>query len=117
MNHSFLNGTLPFETGSQKEIAGRIVGKGAHYVLALKGNQAGLHADAALFFADPVLAASCARVQDTDAGHGRIEERSCLAGNADWLADRHPDWKDLRSIAAVTGCRKSCARGRVSIRF
>ena len=50
--------------GAQKEIAGRIVDKGAHYVLALKGNQAGLHADAALFFADP-LAASCARVQDT----------------------------------------------------
>ena len=76
--------------GTRKEIAGRIVDKGAHYGLALKGNQAGLHADAALFFADPVLAASCARVQDTDAGHGRIEERSCLAGNADWLADRHP---------------------------
>ena len=91
--------------GAQKEIAGRIVDKGAHYVLALKGNQAGLHADAALFFADPVLAASCARVQDTDAGHGRIEERSCLAGNADWLAARHPDWKDLRSIAAVTARR------------
>ena len=35
--------------GTQKEIAGRIVDKGAHYVLALKGNQAGLHADAALF--------------------------------------------------------------------
>ncbi len=64
--------------GAQKEIAGRIVDKGAHYVLALKGNQAGLHADAALFFADPVLAASCARVQDTDAGHGpahRQEDR------------------------------------------
>ena len=44
--------------GTRKEIAGRIVDKGAHYVLALKGNQAGLHADAALFFADPVLAAS-----------------------------------------------------------
>ena len=25
--------------------------------------------------------------------------------NADWLADRHPDWKDLRSIAAVTARR------------
>ncbi len=101
--------------GTQKEIAGRIVDKGAHYVLALKGNQAGLHADAALFFADPVLAASCARVQDTDAGHGRIEERSCLAGNADWLADRHPDWKDLRSIAAVTARRIDKKTGRESL--
>jgi predicted transposase YbfD/YdcC len=91
--------------GTQKEIARRIVGKGADYVLALKGNQTSLHEDAALFFADPVLAASCARTQDTDAGHGRIEERMCRAVEAKWLAERHPDWKGLRSIAAVTARR------------
>jgi predicted transposase YbfD/YdcC len=91
--------------GTQKEIARRIVDKGADYVLALKGNQTSLHEDAALFFADSVLAASCARRQDTDAGHGRIEERSCRAAEAKWLAERHPDWKGLRSIAAVTARR------------
>jgi predicted transposase YbfD/YdcC len=91
--------------GTQKEIARRIVDKGADYVLALKGNQTSLHEDATLFFADPVLAASCARTQDTDAGHGRIEERSCRAAEAKWLAERHPDWKGLRSIAAVTARR------------
>ena len=91
--------------GTQKEIARRIVDKGADYVLALKGNQTSLHEDAALFFADFVLAASCARTQDTDAGHGRIEERSCRAAEAKWLAERHPDWKGLRSIAAVTARR------------
>src|SRR5271166_5164451 len=83
--------------GTQKEIARRIVDKGADYVLALKGNQTSLHEDAALFFADSVLAASCARTQDTDAGHGRIEERECRAAAANWLAERHPDWKGLRS--------------------
>ncbi len=61
--------------GTQKEIARRIVDKGADYVLALKGNQTSLHADAALFFADPVCAARCACEAETDAGHGRIEER------------------------------------------
>ena len=91
--------------GTQTEIARRIVDKGADYVLALKGNQTSLHEDAALFFADSVLAASCARTQDTDAGHGRIEERSCRAAEAKWLAERHPDWKGLRSIAAVTARR------------
>ena len=91
--------------GTQKEIARRIVDKGADYVLALKGNQTSLHEDAALFFANSVLAASCARTQDTDAGHGRIEERSCRAAEAKWLAERHPDWKGLRSIAAVTARR------------
>jgi predicted transposase YbfD/YdcC len=101
--------------GTQKEIARRIVDKGADYVLALKGNQTSLHEDAALFFADPVLAGGCARTQDTDAGHGRIEERSCRAGKADWLAERHPDWKDLRSVAAVTARRIDKKTGRESL--
>ena len=83
--------------GTQKGIAARIVDKGADYVLALKGNQTSLHEDATLFFADPVLTAGCARQEETDAGHGRIEERSCRAAEASWLAERHPDWKGLRS--------------------
>ncbi len=101
--------------GTQKEIARSIAEKGAHYGLALKGNQTGLHEDAALFFADPVLAASCARAQDTDAGHGRIEERSCRAAEAKWLAERHPGWKGLRSIAAVTARRIDKKTGRESL--
>lgn len=91
--------------GTQKEIAQRIVDKGADYVLALKGNQPSLHEDAALFFADPACAAACARSAETDAGHGRIEERSCSAADASWLAKRHPGWKGLRSLAAVTARR------------
>jgi predicted transposase YbfD/YdcC len=101
--------------GTQKEIARRIADKGADYVLALKGNQTSLHEDAALFFADSVLAASCARWQDTDAGHGRVEERSCRAAEAKWLAERHPDWKGLRSIAAVTARRIDKKTGRESL--
>jgi predicted transposase YbfD/YdcC len=91
--------------GTQKEIARRIADKGADYVLALKGNQTSLHADAVLFFADPVCAADCAASLETDAGHGRIEERSCRAAEATWLAERHPDWKNLRSLAAVVARR------------
>src|SRR5271166_4000967 len=78
---------------------------GADYVLALKGNQTSLHEDAALFFADPVCAADCAASANTDAGHGRIEERECRAAAANWLAERHPDWKGLRSPRAVTARR------------
>ncbi len=101
--------------GTQKEIARRIVDKGADYVLALKGNQTSLHEDAALFFADPVCAADCPVSAETDAGHGRIEERSCRAAEASWLAERHPDWKDLRSIAAVTARRIDKKTGRESL--
>jgi predicted transposase YbfD/YdcC len=101
--------------GTQKEIAQRIVDKGADYVLALKGNQPSLHEDAALFFADPACAATCARSAETDAGHGRIEERSCRAAEAGWLATRHPGWKGLRSLAAVTARRVDKKTGGESL--
>ena len=101
--------------GTQKRIAARIVDKGADYVLALKGNQTSLHEDATLFFADPVLTAGCARQEETDAGHGRIEERSCRAAEASWLAERHPDWKGLRSLAAVTSRRIDKRSGAESL--
>jgi len=98
--------------GTQKEIARRIVDKGADYVLALKGNQTSLHEDAALFFA---CAADCGASAETDAGHGRIEERSCRAAEAKWLAQRHPEWEGLRSVAAVTARRIDKKTGRESL--
>ena len=101
--------------GTQKEIVQRIVDKGADYVLALKGNQPSLHEDAALFFADPACAATCARSAETDAGHGRIEERSCRAAEAGWLDARHPGWKGLRSLAAVTARRVDKKTGGESL--
>jgi predicted transposase YbfD/YdcC len=88
--------------GTQKAIAARIVAKRADYVLALKGNQGTLQEDAALFFADPVLAVDCPCHEETDSGHGRIEERTIRAANAAWLAERHPEWKGLASIVSVT---------------
>jgi predicted transposase YbfD/YdcC len=101
--------------GTQKEIARRIVDKGADYVLALKGNQTSLHEDVELFFADPALTADCAASADTDAGHGRIEERACRAADAKWLAKRHPEWNGLRSVAAVTARRTDKKTGRESL--
>jgi len=79
--------------GTQKEIAARIVARKADYVLALKGNQGTLEEDAALFFADPVLAADCPCHEETTSGHGRIEERTVRAAGAAWLAERHTEWK------------------------
>jgi predicted transposase YbfD/YdcC len=91
--------------GTQKDIAGKIVARQADYVLALKGNQGTLEEDAALFFADPVLAKDCPCHEQTTAGHGRIEERTVRAADAAWLAKRHPEWKGLASIVAVTARR------------
>ena len=51
--------------GTQKEIASRIVDKGADYLpISLKGNQTCLHEDAALFLADPACAPTCTRGRD-----------------------------------------------------
>lgn len=91
--------------GTQKAIAAHIVEKGGDYVLALKGNQTSLHDDARLFVADPACAATCATETEIDADHGRIEERLCRAADAAWLAERHPEWKGLRSFAAITSRR------------
>lgn len=88
--------------GTQKQIAEQIIEQKADYVLALKGNQSTLQEDAALFFADAELTKDCPRHEETDTDHGRIEERTVVAADADWLAELHPEWKGLKSIAAVT---------------
>jgi predicted transposase YbfD/YdcC len=100
--------------GTQKEIAARIVAGKADYVLALKGNQGTLEADAALFFADPVLAADCPCHEAVTGGHGRIEERIVRAADAAWLAARHPQWKGLASIVSVTARRTIKKTGKTS---
>lgn len=91
--------------GTQKAIAARIIDSKADYLLALKENQGMLYTDGAEFFADPALAAGCPCERQSGSGHGRIEERLCRAADAGWLAERHPDWKGLRSIAQVTATR------------
>ena len=100
--------------GTQKAIAAKIVEKKADYVLALKENQGSLHADVADFFADPALAAGCLDHRRSQAGHGRIEERVARVADAAWLAERHPQWPGLRSIAAITAARTDKKTGAAS---
>jgi len=65
------------------------------------------------------LRADCPRAAQTDAGHGRIEERVCRVVDAGRLAERHRDWKGLRSLAAVTARRidKKSAAESLETRF
>jgi predicted transposase YbfD/YdcC len=101
--------------GTQKAIACKIREGEADYVLALKGNQSTLEDDVRRFFDDPALAATCASVVTSDFGHGRIEERRCLATeDIDWLRALHPDWTDLCSIAAVIATRTDKITGETS---
>lgn len=100
--------------GTQTEIAKAIRARRGDYVLALKGNQTGLCEDARLFFADPALTASLAVHSETALGHGRIEERTARAAPADWLAARHPAWKDLASLVEIKARRIDKKTGRTS---
>ncbi len=103
--------------GCQKAIAGKIIDKGADYVLGLKGNQGNLHADVKLFFQD-CLASGFHDVdynyyETVDGDHGRIETRRYWAtSDIEWLSDK-PLWKNLRTIVMVE--RERNLDGEVSV--
>jgi len=85
------------------KIAGNIVDAGADYLLAVKGNQPGLHAEIERLFADPGDI-PVERHEDIDKGHGRIEKRTArVCRTVDWLIGerRFPGEYRFEKIAAV----------------
>jgi predicted transposase YbfD/YdcC len=91
--------------GCQKDIAETIVEEGGDYVLQLKGNQGGLHAETVELF-DQCLREDCLGIEWTTAttvnkGHGRIERRTIWATEEiDWFAEADK-WSKLRSLIRV----------------
>lgn len=101
--------------GCQTRIAGKIVDKGADYVLGLKGNQGSLRDDVELLFKEQSARGfadvAVSKASSVDGDHGRIETREVIAvEDIAWLKERHPDWKGLRSVVMVVARRES-ARG------
>jgi predicted transposase YbfD/YdcC len=102
--------------GCQTAIAAQIVEQGADYVLALKDNQPTLHERVRLAFADARAAAGTtlpladlAPYATRDKGHGRIEQRRCLAiGDPEYLAYVDPEhaWSNLRSVVLIESTRR-----------
>jgi predicted transposase YbfD/YdcC len=96
--------------GCQREIAAKIIEKGAGYVLALKGNQGTLREDVELFFTEQKAAGfkdvAVSRHETLEKSHGRIETRRYSAiDNTDWLKKRH-DWPGLNSVVMVESVRE-----------
>ncbi len=104
--------------GCQKAIARQIVGQKGNYVLALKGNQASLHADVQLFFEDAIahdfyekdpnrrIAYDYHETLEKD--HGRLERRRYWVVGGDqinWLAQKE-DWVGLHTLCAVESERR-----------
>jgi len=97
--------------GCQTAIAEAIMEKEADYVLAVKDNQSELKAQV-----EKVLSLNTgADVEITlDAGHGRIEKRSCQATGLLTFLDDRGKWAGLQSIAKVTSERTDKQSGRQS---
>jgi predicted transposase YbfD/YdcC len=98
----------------QKAIARQIVAQQGDYVLTLKDNQAHLHEDVALLFAQ-VLCERFAEVrphyfESVEKGHGRIETRRCwqidLADLDGRWADVQAEWAGFASVLKMERARQ-----------
>ena len=96
--------------GCQKEIAAAIVGKQAHYVLALKANHDRLHNQVKRLFDVTEwlnykdFAGKGHATQDK--GHGRREARRCVA-LASTALDMSDTWAGLQSVVMVESMRST----------
>jgi predicted transposase YbfD/YdcC len=107
--------------GCQREIARKIIGKKADYILALKGNQGTLREDVELFaneqkaknFKDTTVS----RHETVDGDHGRIEtRRTTVFHDIGWLQERH-DWPGLKAVVMVDSEREIGAKVERETRF
>jgi predicted transposase YbfD/YdcC len=104
--------------GTQKEIAEKIVNRGADYVLSLKENQPGLLEDVELFFKDPPAGVEFDYAKTEEKSHGRMERRECTSCNdAAWLSGAHPGWAGLSGIGMVVSERTPVKGGATPENF
>jgi predicted transposase YbfD/YdcC len=86
-----------------REMAKAIVDRGGDYVLAVKNNQPGLHADAKVLIAEAEAKnPACAWQQDNR--HGRQERRTAVVTSAKHMAVKH-DFARLKTVAKITSHR------------
>ena len=96
--------------GCQKKIVEDITARGGDYVIALKGNQGTLHAEAINFFTQAREVGyentDCLLGKTVDKGHGRIETREVVvARDLEWLASQK-EWSKLTTMIEVTSRRE-----------
>src|SRR3954469_17465129 len=105
--------------GTQKAIAEEIIRGKADYVLALKGNHETLHR-AVVAHIDERLEGDLEGAEEyttTDRGHGREEERIYLQMPAPEGLPGKSQWKDLKSVGAVTSRRMEGDQESIEIRY
>ena len=104
--------------GCQTEIVKKIRERGGNYLIALKGNQGNLRAEAENFFLQAKEVghsdANCQISSSCEKGHGRIEQREvAVTSKLDWLNCKSK-WKDLKTLVEITSHRT--IKGKTSIK-
>lgn len=102
--------------GCQKKIVEKIVDQGGDYVIALKGNQGTLHAEAENFFNQAREVSyedtGCLIGKTIEKGHGRLETREVvIARDLEWL-ESQKEWAKLTAMIEVTAHRET--KGKIS---
>lgn len=91
--------------GCQKEIAKSICKNEADYVLAVKKNQKLLYKSMESFYKEKHWEREIPTridIHETyEKGHGRIEERLCIACDNLWWLHKHKNWEGIKSFAIV----------------
>ena len=103
--------------GCQKNIADEIISGEGNYVLALKGNQEKLHCEVVQLFdevlQEETLPATVSHYQESDTGHGRIEQRDYYQMA---MPDDSPEaqkWTGLKTIGLAI--RRCIQKGKETI--
>jgi predicted transposase YbfD/YdcC len=100
--------------GCQSKIVEKIIEKKADYLIGLKGNQGTLNDDVRLLFEKKPLKTIFETDEEYDKGHGRIETRRCtVTEDIAWLREKHPHWKNLKSVVEIESQRE--IKGEISI--
>lgn len=99
--------------GCQKKVAEAIIDKEADYVLMVKDNQPELKAQVEKVFR--MQEATAPKAEDTDVGHGRIEQRTCIVTSELAFLDVADHWKGLKSIAKIISERTDKRSGKKTV--
>lgn len=108
--------------GCQKSITRQIRDQEGDYLIALKGNQGTLHAEAENFFLQAMevgaLESECDVFMSLEKNRARVEERRVWSCSADWLdLELTKDWADLKSLVCVQSIRTQKGKTTTETRY
>jgi predicted transposase YbfD/YdcC len=95
--------------GCQRDIAAAIIAQQADYILALKGNQGNLlqQTEDSFRFLKPQFLS-----EEIDAGHGRVERRTCSVINDLSMIEQKEQWEKLQSLVRIDAERYIKSTGK-----